>query len=87
MLDTLPQVTTSKTRELQFAIEWNSRQYGEASIASKQAWEMYNTAIDKNAPQEEVNDLFTIATMFDKFKHEMWHAWQDAKRDYLALMN
>jgi hypothetical protein len=83
----LPQVTTSNVRELQWSIEWNARQYGEASLASGQAWELYISAIDNNASKEEINDILTIATMFDNMKEDAYHAWQNAKRDYLALMN
>jgi len=48
---------------------------------------MYNAAIDDDAPKEEINDLFAIASMFDGMKRDAWHGWQEAKRDYLALMN
>jgi len=83
----LPQIETSKLRELQWSIQWSAQCYGEAAIGSSRAWDAYNSAVDNNASREEINDLSTIAKMFDCIKSDMYHAWQDAKRDYLALMN
>jgi hypothetical protein len=86
-LTKLPEVATSNLRELQWSIQWNAQAYGEAALGSSLAWDAYNSAIDNNAPKEEINDLFSIAKMFDCIKSDMYNAWQDAKRDYLALMN
>ena len=86
-LSQMPQITTSTIRELQWAIDWNQKLYSEASLNKAQAWQLYNEAIDNENPREEIEDLFAIAMMFECVAKEAWGAWQNAKRDYLALMN
>jgi hypothetical protein len=83
----LPQIITSGIRQLQWSINWNQKQYSEASLHKDQAWQFYNDAVDNNESKEQIDDLYAIVMMFEAIAKEAWYSWQNAKRDYLALMN
>lgn len=83
----LPEVATSHTREITWAVDWYAGQYAQAGYDCELAWKLYDNAIENNDPQQLIDDLFVIAKMFEAIKINAWHGWQNAKRDYLALMN
>ena len=82
-----PEVSTSSIRELQWSIDFWSKAYAEAGYGSEVAWRLYGDAIDDQEPQDAIEQLFVIAEMFDGIKSDAWHKWQDAKAQYLAVLN
>lgn len=82
-----PEVSTSLLRELQWACDWWKRQYAETGYQSVIAWELYGNAIDNEEPQAEIESLFEVATMFDNIRKDAWRKWDEAKAQYLAMMN
>jgi hypothetical protein len=83
----LPQVSTSRVRELQWGMDWYAKQYGEAALQESLAWKLYDDAIENNAPVEEKNDIFIACKLFEANRIAAWQNWQECKRQYLELMN
>ncbi len=83
----LPQITTSNLRELQWSIDWHARCYANAAEQSEIAWKMYQDAIDNGKTREEKDELYKLAAILEANKCAAWHRWQDAKSQYLALLN
>jgi hypothetical protein len=86
-IDKLPEVATSAIREMQFAIDWNMRCYAEAALNEKTAWSMYIDAVDNGDPKEEKDALYEVATMFENQRKDAYHNWQNAKAQYLTMLN
>jgi len=82
-----PQMSTSHLREITWSIDWYKQSYFDAKAQSKLAWKIYDDAIENEDPREQINLFFEIAAMFDATRCRAWHKWQNAKRDYLALLN
>lgn len=87
LITQFPEIATSNLRELQWSIDWQQKLYAEASEHVEIAWKMYDDAIENNDSREEKDALCEIARMFEAQKIAAWHKWQNAKRDYLAMMN
>lgn len=83
----LPQVTTSRTRELQWQVQWLTSELAEAKAHCDLAWQIYLDAVDANEPREQIDATYEIARMFDVVRSQTWHKLDVAKRDYLALLN
>ena len=83
----LPQVSTSRVRELQWGMDWYAKQYGEAALQESLAWKLYDDAIENNAPVEEKNDIFIACKLFKANRIAAYHQWQECKRQYLELLN
>lgn len=83
----LEQVSTSRLRELQWAVDWYRVQYAKASENSNRAWADYDKAIEDKCPRDCINDCFCLATLLDGVKSMAWYEWQNAKENLLALMN
>lgn len=87
-IDKMPEVATSAIREMQWQIDWYAMAHKEAKASTDRAWKMYNDAIDADEPDKnEINALFEVATMFENIRKDAWRKWENAKRDYLAVMN
>jgi hypothetical protein len=86
-IEKLPQLTTSVLRELQWQIDWFAMAKREAKASTEIAWRAYNDAIDADEPKEQINTLFEVATMFDAIRVDAYHKFENAKRDYLAVLN
>lgn len=86
-IEKLPQLTTSVLRELQWQIDWFAMAKCEAEASTEIAWRAYNDAIDADEPKSQINALYEVATMFDAIRVDAYHKWQNAKRDYLAVLN
>lgn len=82
-----PEVSTSSLRELLWAESFWKRAYAEAGYQSTLAWEQYGEAIDNQESQEQIEQLFITATMFDGIKSDAWRNWESAKAQYLAMLN
>lgn len=82
-----PEVATSHARELQWAVDHWQRIYAEAGYQCAQAWRLYDDAIENNEPRDHKDALYEIAQMFEANKAAAWENWQNAKRDYLAVLN
>lgn len=83
----MPQVATSRARELQWCMSFWSQRYGEISVKKSEAWKLYNAAIDNLEPAETVREIGRLAEMLEIEAVNAWKLWNDAKRDYLALEN
>lgn len=83
----LPQVSTSRVRELQWGIDWYAKQYGEAALQESLAWKIYDDAIENGDPVEEKEAIFIACMSFKAARIEAYHQWQECKRQYLELMN
>ena len=83
----LPQMITSRTRELQWGIGWWEKQYEEAQAQEKLAWKIYDDAIENNDPIEEKNAIFIACKLFEANRITAYRNWQECKRQYLELMN
>ncbi len=87
-IDKLPQVATSRIRELQWQIDWFAMAHAEAKQSTEIAWRAYNNAIDADEPDKnEINALYEVAMMFDAIRRDAWHKWEAAKGQYLAMLN
>ena len=82
-----PEIATSQFRELQWSVDWWKHQYAEAGSQSDIAWKMYGDAIDNQDEPALIESLFECATMFDQICKDTWAIWQDAKAQYLAMLN
>lgn len=80
-------VTSSRVRELQWQLSWWKTQKEEAQTAARNAWRIYQEAVDQHCTKDEIDELRGVAEMFDSIAVDAWHKEDDAKRDYLALMN
>ncbi len=80
------QVGTSRTRELQFQIDWLTKQLTETKAHSDLAWKIYNDACDEG-DRENIEATHIIAQMFDAIRIATYRELDAAKRDYLALLN
>jgi len=87
ILTQYPEIATSQLRELQWSCDWWKRQYAEAGYHCDLAWPAYGEAIDNQEPREEIDQLFIVAMMFDGIKSDAWRKWDQAKAQYLAVMN
>ncbi len=87
VLPQYPEVATSSFRELQWACDWWKHQYAEAGYQSDVAWKMYGDAIDNEDEPAEIEELFKMATMFDDICKATWRKWDEAKAQYLAVLN
>jgi len=83
---TLPEYTPH-AKFLQWQIENWCKQYAEAGSQKEQAWRMYGEAIDEEMPQDEIEQRFIMAEMFDAIAREAWGEWQRAKAELLLLLN
>lgn len=83
----LPEVATSRTRELQWQVQWLKSELKKAKAHCELAWKIYNDAIDEGAPREQIDSTYTIARMFDSIRIATYRELDAAKRDYLALLN
>lgn len=83
----LPEMEKSFFRELQWAVDWRKRCYAEAAEQTEIAWKMYDDSIENGDSRKQKNALYQVAMMFEANKTAAWHKWQNAKRDYLALLN
>lgn len=83
----LPQIETSAFRELQWSVTWWAQCYVESAEQTEIAWKMYDDSIENGEPYAQTDALYQIAVMFEGNRTIAWHNWQNAKRDYLALMN
>lgn len=86
-INQLPQVTTSRVRELQWGMEWYEKQYREAQEQEKLAWKIYDDAIENNDPIEEKNAIYIACKLFEANRIAAWQNWQECKRQYLELLN
>ena len=83
----LPEVTTSRVRELQWGIGWWEMCFKEAKAQEEVANKVYLDAIDNGDPKEEIEALFIVCKMFEANRIAAWHEWQECKRQYLELLN
>lgn len=83
----LPEMATSRVRELQWGMEWYEKQYKEAQEQEKIAWKIYDDAIENNYPIEEKNAIYIACKLFESARIEAYHQWQECKRQYLEMMN
>lgn len=83
----LPELTTSRVRELQWGMEWYEKQYKEAQEQEKIAWKIYDDAIENNDPIEEKNAIYIACKLFEANRIAAWQNWQECKRQYLEMMN
>ena len=86
-INQLPQVTTSRVRELQWGMDWWDKCHKEAKAHEDLAWKLYNDAIDNNDPRPQIESLYIVAKMFEANRIAAWQNWQECKRQYLDLMN
>jgi hypothetical protein len=78
---------TSQAKFLQLQIENWQKAYAEAGSQKETAWRLYGEAIEEEMPQDEIEQLFILAEMFDEICREAWGELEKAKRDYLLLLN
>jgi phosphopantetheinyl transferase (holo-ACP synthase) len=83
----MPMVRISHLQELSLSIDFFAGKYAEAKEACAQAWVVYNEAIDNKESRTSINDLFDIAAMFEGIQTAAWYEWQNAKAEYLLMMN
>ena len=83
----LPEMKTSRVRELQWGMEWYEKQYREAQEQEKLAWKIYDDAIENNDPIEEKNAIYIACKLFEANRIAAWQNWQECKRQYLELLN
>lgn len=83
----LPQVSTSRVRELQWGIDWYEKCYKEAKAHEDLAWKLYNDAIDAKEPREQIESIWIACKMFEASRIDAYRQWQECKRQYLELMN
>jgi phage-related minor tail protein len=83
----MPQMITSRARELQWGMSWWESQYKEAKTNEALAWKIYDDAIENGDPIEEKNAIFIACKLFEANRIAAWHNWQECKRQYLELMN
>lgn len=83
----LPELTTSRVRELQWGMEWYEKQYKKAQEQEKIAWKIYDDAIENNDPIEEKNAIYIACKLFEANRIAAWQNWQECKRQYLEMMN
>jgi len=83
----LPKMSTSHLREITWSIDWYKQSYFDAKAQSELAWKIYDDAIENEDPREQINVFFEVAAIFDATYRRAWRKWQNAKRDYLALLN
>mgnify|MGYP006921340722 CR=1 FL=1 len=83
----LPEVATSRTRELQWQVQWLTQELAQTKAHCELAWKIYNDAIDEAAPREQIDSTYAIARMFDSIRIATYRELDAAKRDYLALLN
>lgn len=83
----LPQMTTSRTRELQWGMEWYEKLYKEMKYKEELAWKIYDDAIEKGASVQEKNGIFLACKLFESNRIAAYKDWQDCKRQYLELLN
>lgn len=83
----MPQLSTSYSREVTWAVDHWQREYARVSMQSQAAWKLYNEAIDANSPRDEINELYFIANLFDELRRDTWRELDNAKARYLALQN
>lgn len=86
-ISVLPQVSTSRVRELQWGMDWYKKCHKEAKAHEDLAWKLYNDAIDAQEPREQIEALWIACKMFEANRIAAWHNWQECKRQYLELMN
>lgn len=83
----LPQMATSRTRELQWGITWWEQCYKESKAHEDLAWKLYNDAVDNEDAREQIESLYVVAEMFKANRIAAWREWQECKRQYLELLN
>ena len=83
----LPQVSTSRVRELQWGMDWWKAQYEQAKADEAIAWKLYDDAIENKDPIEEKNSIFIACKLFEASRIDAYRQWQECKRQYLELMN
>ena len=86
-ISVLPQVSTSRVRELQWGMDWYEKCHKEAKAHEDLAWKLYDDAIENGDPIEEKNAIYIACKLFEAARIEAYHNWQECKRQYLELMN
>jgi len=87
-IKSLPQVETSAFRELQWQIDWYTMALKEARASTEIAWRAYNDAVDADEPDKnEINALYEVATMFEAIRVDAYHKLDNAKAQYLKMLN
>lgn len=86
-IDKLPQVGGSTLRELQWEIDWYTMAYREAKASTETAWKLYNDAIDANEMKSQIDTLYEVACMFDAIRRDAYHRLDNAKAQYLTMLN
>lgn len=92
MQTTLTQITempevVNRVRKLQWSMDWWQGMYSESCQQRNLAWKVYDDAIENGDSVEEKEMLFSIAQTYDDISRDAWRKWQDAKKDYLAVLN
>ncbi len=83
----LPEMATSRVRELQWGMEWYEKQYKEAQAQEALAWKVYDDAIENGASVDEKNSIFIACKLFEANRIAAYRNWQECKRQYLELQN
>lgn len=83
----LPELTTSRVRELQWGMDWWEMCFKEAKAQEEVAIKVYCEAIDNGDSKEEIDTLFIVCKMFEANRIAAWQNWQECKRQYLEMMN
>lgn len=79
--------STCRLRELQWKIDWFSKCYAEAKTHNELAWKIYNDAIDSGDDKDTIYKLFEVAAMFEDIRIDAYRNLDQAKAQYLAMLN
>ena len=83
----MPEIATSRVRELQWGIDWYAKLYTEMKYKEELAWKIYDDAIESGASTEEKNGIFLACKLFESNRIAAYREWQGCKRQYLELLN
>lgn len=92
MTTTLPRIRSmpdmvNSVTQLRWSLDWWAGMYAESCLQRDAAWKMYDDAIEAGDDTETKQVLFSIAQTYDDISRDAWQHWQNAKRDYLAILN
>ncbi len=83
----MPEIETSRSRELTLEVEYWGKYYSVAAFKAEEAYKLYDQAIDSGKDRETKDQLYLLYSLLDADAKSAWRFWQDAKANWLALMN
>ena len=74
-------------RTLELTVDCCALIYGQGAVSVAAAWEMYDDAIEREAPRDEIEELYKLCGVVEAHAQDAYEKLNAAKAALLARMN